>query len=60
VPLFLLLISPRVPEGKASALPLLVTGVLLADDADHALAADNLAFLATRFDGSPDFHDRIL
>jgi hypothetical protein len=37
-----------------------MTGILLANDSDHALAADNLAIFAAGFDGSPDFHDLFL
>jgi len=38
-----------------SALALLVTGVL-ADNAHHVIAADDLAGFAKTFDGSSDFH----
>ena len=42
-----------------SALFLLVLGIF-ADDHDAALALDNLAFLADRFDGRSDFHGGFL
>jgi hypothetical protein len=38
-----------------SALALFVTGVL-ADHANHIIAADDLAGFAKAFDGSSDFH----
>jgi hypothetical protein len=38
------------------ALPLLVLGVRRADDKDLAVPADDLAFLADRFDGRTNFH----
>jgi hypothetical protein len=37
-------------------LPLLVLGVLLADDPDDAFASDHLAVLAQLLDGRPYFH----
>ena len=42
-------------ERLVSALALFVTGVL-ADDAHHIVAADDLAGFAKAFDGSSDFH----
>ena len=39
-----------------SALTLLVLGIALADDANHALALDDLAVLANRLDAAADFH----
>jgi hypothetical protein len=38
------------------ALSLLVLGVLLADDPNHAFAADHLAVLAQLLDGRPYLH----
>jgi hypothetical protein len=43
---------------RVSALTLLVAGVL-ADDAHHIVAADDLAGFAKTFDGSSDFHARV-
>jgi hypothetical protein len=42
-----------------SALTLLVAGVL-ADDAHHVIAADDLAGFAKTFYGSSDFHARVV
>jgi hypothetical protein len=39
-----------------SALPLLVLGVALADDAHNALALDHLAVLTNWFDAAANFH----
>jgi hypothetical protein len=38
------------------SLPLLVPRVLLADDPDHAAAADHLAMLTNRFDAAAYLH----
>jgi hypothetical protein len=43
-------------HGLSSTLPLLVTGVLGANNADDALAADDLAVFTPGFDGCFDFH----
>jgi hypothetical protein len=42
-----------------SALPLLVLGVALADNASHAVALDHLAMLADRLDAGSDFHKNL-
>ncbi len=42
------------------ALLLSVPRVLLADDADDPLTADDLALCATDLDGCPDFHVRVV
>jgi hypothetical protein len=39
------------------ALTLFVTRIAAADDANDAIAANNLAVAADLFDGSSDFHD---
>ena len=48
-------------DTSHSRLPLLlrVPGVLLANDAHDALAADDLALRATDLDGCPDFHRNV-
>jgi len=44
----------------ASALPLLVARIALANDIDDAAAADDLALLTNPFNAGPDLHDRRL
>src|ERR1700722_3154954 len=58
-----LLVAREVNTGNTShalALPLLVFGVALANNAHHAVALHHFTVLANGLDAAPDFHGRLL